>query len=259
MDNLRLLLEIKKYDNRIQTLNSDLIIREVSFQIFVNRKRLVTISALPSDLQYLGTGFLFSEGLVKSRAELTDYQIDLEEKYINFNLNIPAERIDNFHSTGEKTSGCGMSLSAGLDEEEQKQFPEITLEAEPTLELMKEFIQSSSLFRETGGVHIAALVENYKIKYFAEDIGRHNAVDKVIGMAVSDSVELSNSILYCSGRISSEIVKKAVRLHIPMIISKSAPTSEAIRLGWDYKVFIIGFARNQRMNIYTGFTDLEIK
>jgi FdhD protein len=124
---------------------------------------------------------------------------------------------------------------------------------------MKEFSQSSALFRETGGVHLAALVKNGKIRYFAEDIGRHNAVDKAAGKAILADDEPRDFLLYCSGRISSEIVRKAVRLGIKLIISRSAPTSEAIRLGWDYKVYLIGFARSEKMNIYTGFTEIQLK
>jgi FdhD protein len=256
MDELRLFLEIMKYKKGKAEFASDIVIREIPFRIFINQKLLVTISALPSDLQELGTGFLWSEGLITDLLEIKDVQFDPQKKFINFNLNIPTGRIRNFQETGEKTSGCGSSLSAAIDAAEVEYFSLKTLEAERILTLMKEFTRSSRLFGETGGVHIAGLIKNYKIIYFAEDIGRHNAVDKVAGKAIKDRENLKEYILFCSGRISSEIVKKAVRLHIPLIISKSAPTSEAIRLGWEYKVNLIGFARNERMNLYTGITEL---
>jgi FdhD protein len=259
VDDLRAFQEIKKYDNGDQKLVSDLIIREISFNILINNHRLVTISALPADLQELGVGFLFSEGLISNYEEIEDILLDPAERAINFNLNIPDDRVDDFHATGERTSGCGSSLSSAISDDLVLKFPELEIEAEVILKIMKEFINSSRLFRETGGVHIAGLVKNGSLEYFAEDIGRHNAFDKVAGKGLADKEDLSKFSLICSGRISSEIVKKAVRLRIPLIISKSAPTSEAIRLGWDYKVYIIGFARNKRMNIYTGFTDLVVK
>jgi len=256
MDELRSFIEIKKYKKGKSEFASDIVIREIPFRIFINQELLVTISALPSDLKELGTGFLWSEGLITDQEKIKDIQFDPREKYINFNLNIPASRIRDFQETGEKTSGCGSSLSAAIADAEVDTFSVKTLNADRILTLMKEFIRSSSLFVETGGVHVAGLIKNYKIIYFAEDIGRHNAVDKVAGKAINDKQQLSKYILFCSGRISSEIVKKAVRLHLPLIISKSAPTSEAIRLGWEYKVNLIGFARNERMNLYTGITDL---
>jgi FdhD protein len=118
---------------------------------------------------------------------------------------------------------------------------------------MKQFQNDSLLFRQTGGVHGACLVRDNLIRYRADDIGRHNAVDKVAGMALLAEQALPEYILLSSGRISSEIVKKSVRLGIPMIVSHSAATSEAIRLGWQYKVYLLGFARGSRFNIYSGF------
>ena len=178
--------------------------------------------------------------------------ITFKEKYINFQLQIPEERIENFLGTGEKTSGCGSSLSAIL-EGERKEFPKIHFNPANILNLMKIFQKKSVLFSQTGGVHSATIVQNEQIIFFADDIGRHNAVDKVIGMSILENIDLQNTILFSSGRISSEIVKKTVRLRIPLIVSQSAPTSEAIRLAWNHKMYLIGFTRSNRFNIYTGF------
>jgi len=120
---------------------------------------------------------------------------------------------------------------------------------------MHQFQIDSKLFKQTGGVHSAGIIQGNKLIFSADDIGRHNAVDKVVGMAVRNNVNLQDSYLICSGRISSEIVKKCIRLEIPLIVSQSAATSEAIRLGWKYKTFIIGFTRGKRFNLYTGFEE----
>jgi len=237
------------------TLETDVVIREISFTIFVNKQRLVTIAAMPQNLKELAFGFLYSEGLILSNNEIETFEFNFEEKYINFQLHIPQERINKFFQTGEKTSGCGSALSSALNGKSNN-FPKLHFKPESILILMNEFQKKSVLFFQTGGVHSAAIVQNEKIRFFSEDIGRHNAVDKVIGMSVMNNIKLENCFLFSSGRISSEIVKKAIRTKIPLIVSQSAPTSKAIQLGWDYKIFIIGFTRTNKFNIYTGFNKL---
>ena len=215
-------------------------------------------SKLPSNLLELAIGFLFSEGLVKSFDEIINYKMDTKINIINFSLQIPNERLEYFNKTKEKISGCGASLSSSLIYNKKDDFKKLEINIERLHILFHEFQKKSLLFFKTGGVHSAALVTNDKIKYFAEDIGRHNAVDKVIGMALLDKDNIKNLILLCSGRISSEIIKKAVRLNISMIISQSATTSEAINLAWKYKLYIAGFARGKRINIYTGYNKLKL-
>jgi len=252
MNELKTQQKIKRYKNGNFEIVTDPVVKEVSFRIFVNYKRLVSIACMPENLQELAIGFLFSEGLLLDMKELISSKMNFDELYIDFQLQIPEDRITSFFETGEKTSGCGSTLSAAISGSCDK-FPKIKLDAEKILLQMRQFQQDSALFKETGGVHSAGIVIADKLIFSADDIGRHNAVDKVVGMAVQNGVSLQNSYLICSGRISSEIVKKCVRLDIPVIVSQSAATSEAIRLGLKYKVFIIGFARGKRFNLYTGF------
>jgi FdhD protein len=254
MDNLRALTEIKRYKKGQFEQVTDLVVREVSLTINVNNKRLVSIACLAENLSELAVGFLFSEGLILQNNEIISQNFNREDRCMDFQLQIPEERIVSFFQTGEKTSGCGSSLSSAISGS-RAAFPKIQLKAESILSQMHQFQLNSKLFKQTGGVHKAGLIRDNKLIFSADDIGRHNAVDKVAGMAMLQNIDLSNSYLICSGRISSEIVKKCVRLGIPTIVSQSAPTSEAVRLGWDYKIYIIGFARGKRFNIYTGFEE----
>jgi FdhD protein len=254
MDEIRALKEIKKYHRSKFEMLTDLVVREISYTININDRRLVAIACLPENLPELALGFLFSEGLLHSNDEILDCEFSPGENLINFKLKIPDDRIESFFLTGEKTSGCGSTLSSALTGSKEA-FPEIKLDAESILQQMRKFQQDSTLFKQTGGVHSAGLVKDDEIIYSADDIGRHNAVDKVAGMALLEHKYLPDYYLICSGRISSEIVKKCVRLGIPLIVSQSAATSEAIRLGWKYKTFIIGFTRGSRFNLYTGIEE----
>lgn len=255
MDDLKALTEIRKYSSGKLELLTDVVIRENSFTIFINSERFISLASIPQDLKELAFGFLFSEGLILDKKEIIDFQFSYEDRAINFKLEIPKQRISDFYNSGEKTSGCGSTLSSAISGDIDE-FPKKKLNPENILSLMSQMQRLSDLFKETGGTHIACLVFDEKIIFSASDIGRHNAVDKVIGMGLIDEIDLSKCSILSSGRISSEIVKKCVRVGIPIIISKSAPTSEAVRLGWDYKTYIIGFARGKRFNVYTGFDEL---
>jgi FdhD protein len=117
--------------------------------------------------------------------------------------------------------------------------------------LLKIFRNISSLYLETGGVHSAALSDGKDILFFSEDIGRHNAVDKLIGKAFLNSVPVENKILLTSGRVTSEIMTKAGRNRFPVLISRAAPSCMAISYAEDMGITLVGFARGDRMNIYT--------
>jgi FdhD protein len=117
---------------------------------------------------------------------------------------------------------------------------------------MKAFHKRSLGYRETGGVHSAALAEKDNILIVREDIGRHNTVDKILGYAMLNSINLSDKVILISGRISSEIVLKTIKTKIPMIVSRSAPTDQAVEHARDSNITLIGFVRGQRMNVYSG-------
>ena len=152
------------------------------------------------------------------------------------------------------TSGCGRGITF-TDTASLKNLPPnktlITVSPEEIQNLLKEFRSISELFMQTGGVHSAALADRQKIHLFAEDIGRHNAVDKLIGKAFLEGIPVEDKILLSSGRISGEIMTKVIRNRLPIMISRTAPTCMAITYAEDHGITLIGFARGNRMNIYT--------
>jgi FdhD protein len=119
-------------------------------------------------------------------------------------------------------------------------------------ELVMEFQHRSQIFRTTGGVHSAALCDTKSILVFSEDIGRHNAIDKIFGECILKDIPTDDRIIVTSGRVSSEILLKAVKRNIPLLISKSAPTDLGVKLANDLGVTLIGFVRGKRMNVYSN-------
>ena len=127
-----------------------------------------------------------------------------------------------------------------------------TISSQSILSLMQEFQRRSTLFMETGAVHSAALSNGRDILIFREDIGRHSAVDKIIGRALVEGIDMRDKIILSSGRISSEILLKAQKCAVPVVISRGAPTNQAVKLARDLNITVVGFARGDRVNVYSA-------
>jgi FdhD protein len=139
-----------------------------------------------------------------------------------------------------------------MDAKQLKGFKsELKVPIRSILNLMKEFQKMSELFISTGGVHSTALCDENNIMIFREDIGRHNATDKIVGHCVLENIPLENKFLMTSGRISSEILIKSAKLGMGIVVSRSAPTSLAIEIAEEVGVTVVGFARGNRINVYT--------
>ena len=118
--------------------------------------------------------------------------------------------------------------------------------------------ESQELYRETGGVHTSALSDGKRILLSAEDIGRHNTLDKIAGLCVMNNLWPDVRILITTGRISSEMLQKAARLHTPILISRTSPSSLSIEMAQKYGITLIGYARRQRFNVYTNGQRVEL-
>jgi FdhD protein len=255
MDDKRLLTEIVRYENGVIEYLTDAVVRETVVTVLVNGTKIASIACLDDKLMELGVGFTFTEGIVSDLSAITAIRHNKEKKLIEITAETSKSDLIDYLATTEKISGCGGGISGIIKNSARKAFRKNSLSLNSIPLIMSSFQKSSVLFRETGGVHSAGLLLSESLEYYAEDIGRHNAVDKVIGEALIKQKSLSDYSLLTSGRISSEIVRKAIRLNIPMILSQSAPTSTAISLAWHYGVYLIGFARGKRFNLYTGLAD----
>jgi FdhD protein len=152
------------------------------------------------------------------------------------------------------TSGCGRGASfySAADAASQKVESQMKIPADNVFNLVRTFQHRSQVYRETGGVHSAALCNTERILVFNEDIGRHNAIDKVFGQCILQDIPTDNHLIITSGRISSEILLKVSKRQIPILISKSAPTNMGVRLAEELGITLIGFVRGKRMNVYSN-------
>jgi len=229
------------------------VVREATVALSVNGRTLLRFACLPNRLAELAVGFLASEGLIDTPDQVKAVEVAGDD--IRVSADVPFDRFVQFFESVSMVSGCGRAgSSAGAD-----QVPRVTSKTsfspEVCLSMMRELERGSELFKATGAVHLAALSAGDGLLDVAEDIGRHNAVDKVIGKALrgeSGAAGLGDLMLLSTGRLSAEIASKAVRVRLPMVISRSAPTSAAVELARNADLCLVGFARAHRLNVYSA-------
>ncbi len=227
----------------------DLIAIEKKVRISVNGQNVLNLYCSPVMIREFIVGVIYNEGLISGEWCADRISIVHGDDIL---VDIPSAGTVNTSVERTITSGCagGISLMKGLPQRILDDGSQFGLGA--IREVFREFQKKSEVYRITGGVHSAALTDGRTMLAFAEDIGRHNAVDKVIGYAILENIALGGKMLLASGRLSSEIALKCSRCGIPVLVSRAAPTSLAVEIADQTGLTMIGFVRGDRMNIYTG-------
>ncbi len=240
-------IDLRKGQNTLE----DKIIVESLIRIFVNGSSFSTLVCSPSDIEELAVGNLFSEGFIDSFEEISSVRKSGDSLSVFVELKKNAD-LSKENSESIMTSGCGGASTFSIGSlSDIKKLPSLRdFSPESVLSLFREFNERSALFSETGGVHGAALCEDESILSFKEDIGRHNAVDKLIGESLLRGQTGENKFFLFSGRISSEIFLKANRFGVYLTASRSAPTDRAVEMAKASNMRLIGFARGYRLNLY---------
>lgn len=232
----------------------DVVAKESPLTIILNNRELATLLCSPTDLKYLTVGFLFSEGLLRNREEIKKITVDDGRGVVRVDVESDEGSVGDALLKRFITSGCGRGASfySAADVQGQaKVESRAEISAGAVLALVNEFQHRSQIYRATGGVHSAALCDMRSILVFSEDIGRHNAIDKIFGECVLNGIATDDRIVITSGRISSEILLKVAKRNIPVLVSRSAPTDLGLKLAADLGVTLVGFVRGKRMNVYT--------
>lgn len=227
----------------------DLIAIEKKVRISVNGQNILNLYCSPVMIREFIVGVIYNEGLISGEWCADRISIVYGDEIL---VDIPSAGTVNTAIEKTITSGCagGISLMKGIPErilDGSTRFAAGTIR-----EIFREFQKKSEVYRITGGVHSAALTDGRTLLAFAEDIGRHNAVDKIIGFSILENISLEGKMMLASGRLSSEIALKCSRCGIPVLVSRAAPTSLAVEIAAQTGLTMIGFVRGDRMNIYTG-------
>ncbi len=246
---------ILRVTEQSRSATDDVVVKESPLTIILNNQELVTLLCSPTNLDYLAIGFLSSEGLIKSKDEIKKILVDEERGVARVETKEDKELASELLFKRLITSGCGRgtSLYGWADVEDQtKVESKIIVTPSEVFALVNKFQHRSQIYQATGGVHSAALCDTKNILVFSEDIGRHNAIDKIFGECILRGIPTDDHMIVTSGRISSEILLKVAKRNIPILISKSAPTNLGVRLAAELGITLIGFVRGKKMNIYTN-------
>ena len=248
-------LKVLRISSKGATKERDLVARESPVTIFLNDIDLVTLLCSPKDIEHLAVGFLFTEGFIKGKEDIKSILVDEKDGVVWVDTVGGMKPRENILAKRVITTGCGRGWSfidsASL-KKVLKKAGDLKIQSGQVALLMKEFQNKSLVYKRTGGVHSAGLANTHEIVAFGEDIGRHNAIDKVLGECILQSIKIKGLVLMTSGRVTSDLLIKAARARIPIIVSRSAPTDIAVGLARDLGITLIGFARGSRMNVYSN-------
>ena len=225
------------------------VVREQPLTIWVNGEKFLTLLCSPIKLEALVVGYLWMEKVIGDLAEITRLDVSAVDGRAEVTLAgpvaLPTERI--------LTSGCGGGITFRID---HRLFPRLdsALRVAPeALALgMKELFAAAVHYRASRGIHGAALSDGQRLLVVAEDVGRHNAVDKVKGEALMRGIPTEDRILLSTGRVSSEMLLKAARMGVPLVASRTSPTEMAVALAEQLNVTICGYVRGDSLNLYAG-------
>jgi FdhD protein len=238
--------EFKKWEHRAENT-----IVEMPVALTVNGEVWLSFMCTPVQLEALAVGFLYNEGVIESMDEVADVRVCEHGDNVDVWLNRAVEQPTSWR----RTSGCTGGVTAvDLLAKPNVSFDSSSLKLSPDAigSLVEMLFESQALYRETGGVHTSALSDGVKVLLSAEDIGRHNTLDKIAGLCLLNHVNSADRILITTGRISSEMLQKAARLQVPVLISRTSPSSLSIEMAERYGITLIGYARKHRFNVYSS-------
>lgn len=225
----------------------DYIAAEKRLRISVNGKEILSLYCTPLMIRELVVGMLMTEDIIKGAWCAERMTIEYGDEVA---VDVPAEGEVSMDGA-VITSGCIGGITFPKRLLLKKIDDEFTIKAERLKELFRRFQKASELYQLTGCVHSAGLSNGTDILCLAEDIGRHNAVDKIVGYGILENIPFKGKIMLASGRLSSEIVSKCAKWGIPMVASRTSPTSLALDIAEASGVSVVGFIRADRLNVYT--------
>jgi FdhD protein len=225
------------------------VVREQPLSVFVNGEKFLTLLCSPMNLEALVVGYLWMEQVIADTGEITGLTVSpvdgRAEVTLTHPVTLPTERI--------LTSGCGGGITFRID---HRLFPRLDshLRVRPgeLAARMKDLFRAAVHYQRSRGIHGAALADRERLLVVAEDVGRHNAVDKIKGEALLRGIPTEELILLSTGRVSSEMLLKAARMGVPVVASRTSPTEMAVGLAEQLGVTICGYVRPDGLNVYAG-------
>ncbi|MBN9647891.1 formate dehydrogenase accessory sulfurtransferase FdhD [Terrisporobacter glycolicus] len=230
--------------NNLESVNyQDTIVAEFPLGIVVNGKYENTFLCSPFKLKELVVGYLCSRNLISCKEDILNLEINHDKKIAY--VDIDDSNFNNDENILYLNEYDFLKANPICDDN-------LTITVSDIYKTMETNLNLSQLFKSTAGVHCVGIYENNKLVIACEDVARHNAMDKVIGHCILNDIPLDNKIIFVSGRLSFEMIKKAARVKVPVVVAKSATTSLVIETAQKLNITLVGFVRGKKMNIYTN-------
>jgi FdhD protein len=259
---------IWKVENNQLTRKKDALATEEPLEILLRagdeQKTLAITMRTPGNDYDLAAGFLYNEGIIHTKNDLSNmtYCVDgNQQEYNSLRVQLTTDTFPHLHQLERHfftNSACGVCGTTMLDDLSERNIPAIPagpiVDSSLITSLPNKLRQSQDLFESTGGLHAAALFDlDGKLLAVREDVGRHNALDKLIGWGLlNDGLPFHNKALMVSGRASYELLQKSFVAGVPIFCAVSAPSSLAVDVAERFGITLIGFLRGNRFNVYTG-------
>jgi FdhD protein len=239
---------LKLRGDRVEQVSGE-VVREQPLTVSVNGERFLTLLCSPVQLEALVIGYLWMEKVIEDVDDVTALAVSAVDGRADVTLRapvaLPTERI--------LTSGCGGGITFRID---HRLFPRLRshlrIRPQEIAARMKDLFAAAVHYRESRGIHGAALADADHLLVVAEDVGRHNAVDKVKGEALLRGLPTEDHMLLSTGRVSSEMLLKAARMGVPIVASRTSPTEMAVALAEQLNVTVCGYVRGDTLNVYAG-------
>ncbi len=227
------------------------IIEEGLVRIHVNGFELATFMCTPHDLDELAIGFLRSEGFIQALEDIRALTVCPNRSCVDVWLRDLAFRPPATRPI--VTSGCGGGITFDdLSRQHRPLDSKVCLSPAQVIGLVQQLYQSAVLYQEARGVHTSALSDGHRLLLVAEDVGRHNTIDRLWGKALKQGIETHDRVLVATGRISSEMLNKAAKMGVPIVISRTSPTSLSVELARAWNITVIGYVRRNGFRVYSA-------
>lgn len=253
--------KITKIKGDKKFLVEDTLVREIKLDIVVNGQKVGSLMATPVDQEALAIGYLMSENIIEKISDVKNIELLDDGMLVSIDSKVNKKSIQRLDSEGVIISGCGKSKTANIDPEaiEAKVITsDFAIKAALLSKQMGQFYTECPLYEQTGCVHTAKLYFDDETYFIGEDIAQHNTIDKAIGKAHLAGYDVKKAFLMVSGRLSSEMVAKAVMHQIPILASRTATTCLGLMIAKKFGLTLIGFTRGDKMNVYTNAERIDV-
>ena len=254
--------DVSVYDRAgVKREQAQWVIREKAVTLFLNDREMVTLLCAGHHLDELAVGFFYAEGFLVSLDDIIGLDVDEADGKVNLRSKRDAVLAENLWQKRTVTSGCGKgslfyySLDALLSKPVKS---DVRVAPHSILDRVEDMNRLSETYRRTHGVHNTVLASAERVIVFRDDIGRHNAVDMIVGHVFLNGITLRDKMIITTGRLTSEMLIKAAKINIPIIVSRNTATSLAVQLADSLGITLIGYVRAGRFTVYSGEERVDV-